>query len=113
MVMKIIKFINKFYDDPLLKKNLNKFFFGLNHRYIYFEYENKYKTFSIEEMLEIFKHRYFIDQNKEINFDNIFTYFDFEVIESFPKDLVKHKDTIYVNSLQILFDYLFYIQVEV
>jgi hypothetical protein len=112
MLIKVVKFINKFYDNPLIKKDLSNFFFGLNYKYIYFEYENEYKTFSIEEILKIFKYRYFINENEEINFHNIFTYFDFEIIENFSNNLTKDETIIYVNSLQILFDYLFYVQAK-
>jgi hypothetical protein len=105
--MKLLKFINKKYNNnsELFKKLLQKQCPFLKYKNIYFEVDN-FTTDQLTIYKCIFKNRYLLVYDKDINFENLFEiYFDIQLIEKLDKD---GENNIFVSQIQLLFDKIYY-----
>lgn len=109
--MKLLKFINKNYNSnsKFFKKLEQEQCPILKYKSVYFEVDN-FNLETINLMKLIFKNRYLIVNTKDMSFKNLFTnFFVIEKIENFNYQDNLNQNSLFVSSLQILFDKIYYI----
>lgn len=109
--MKLIKFINKNYNNNSdlfnnLKQNQCA---ALRYKNIFFDITH-FEKCEISIFKSIFKNRYLIFNSREINFKNLFTiFFDIEVTDNIKKEELDDNNNIVVSHIQLLFDKIYYV----
>lgn len=109
--MKLIKFINKNYNNnsDLFKNLKQNQCAALRYKYIFFDVTN-FEKCEIPTFKAIFKSRYLMFNNKTINFKNLFTdFFEIELIDNIKEEYLNDNNNILVSYFQLLFDKIYYV----